>query len=395
MAARNKGSNGDYATGYVVGERGAVPVIRMYKPDFDFHRQVQPAMMAVGEAQSDLMRIWSLDGTPYTQEDVLKLAAGRMSGIDVSRYSPEDLERRLMENPRDLTRFGENYQVAQFAHDKLVGGISHKDIRDTYRESSRTDTKKGGGKKVLGIALGVGVGLGALTAAAYANGLFGSNDYRPTEPTVPVVDTTDSDLDGIYDAREIALGTNPHKLTIVAECYKQPGAPAHIDQSIAKWKSDYASKIDFVNPDGSRGIEVVGADTCTVLPAGLDFKGLYNPPLKGYNLGVDDLLTKTSLGRYMDSDISPSNPLEGREKMQIVFADFKGSGFEHEYAAFNVPRYRQIVVDPNYGLEYTSWLLSHETGRLTGLEDGEKFGENWTDVLESKKLDNEKLFGRW
>jgi hypothetical protein len=234
-----------------------------------------------------------------------------------------------------------------------------------------------------------------------------SETLQSTEP-VPVVSFVDSDLDGISDAREAELGTNPHRLTIVAECYVQPGSPGYIQKSIGQWKNDFATKIDFVNLDGSRGIEVVGADTCTVLPAGLDFKGAYDEPvITNEPFITAEARERTSLGKYINSTLGPSNPgeisylpeggikMEGREKMQIIFADFKGSGFEHAYAGFPDPRYRQIVIDPSYGLEHTSWLLSHETGRFCGLEDGEEFGKNWTDVLESKKANGEKLFGRW
>jgi uncharacterized protein YecE (DUF72 family) len=152
------------------------------------------------------------------------------------------------------------------------------------------------------------------------------------------------------------------------------------------------------------------ADTCSVLPAGLDFKGAYDKPVVASGpFLTSEALERTSLGKYMYSTLGPSNPgeistspalgggikIEGREKMQIIFADFKGSGFEHVYAAYPDSFYRQIVIDPSYGQEYTSWLLSHETGRLSGLENGEEFGKHWTDVLESKKANGEPLFGRW
>lgn len=218
-------------------------------------------------------------------------------------------------------------------------------------------------------------------------------------------DAGDPDLDNLNLAQEKALGTNPYAIDIPVTCFVQDvDEHPNMLMALEGAKADLKNKVNFVNLDGSRGINLHLPESCeNILSDQYNFKGAYDKPISNPVLN-DEALMRTSLGKYMKAIAEPE---ESRTHLQIVFADFEGSGFEKSYGAFTSPLDRQVVVDLGPGGLATKIATNHEIGRLIGLYTSERpdsimanspgstyYDDEWVSTLEEKR-DNKELLFRW
>lgn len=437
---------GKTGTVYVINEKGIIPTIELRRPDYDMKKDMLPAARALEEAKWELYP----NGTILSGEAMICRAAGKIAGIDLSKYSlgTDEMENYISSlDTRAVERFNRSYALASYTYWKTLGGmpdkepedkyvlagaekgLSREEVRDAIVDSHKTspEYKKSSSGKWIGLGA-------ALAGAAVLGGVFlvggvGASNPNPPEPTTEVLEDTyndvtgyrhirysdgtqkyinvdDPDLDKVSSKKEIELGGNPQALDLYTTCFtddikKEPS----IKKSLEEFKYNLKNKVNFVNLDGSKGINVHLPEKCEAIPEGLSFAGAFNPPLKRGDLFHEGngSFEGTSMGQYI---IDKATPVDGRIHTQIFVTSFENSGFEEAYAAFPTG-YRQIVVDSYYGSPFWENAFAHETGNLFGIPISSKKGSvmgqstagnifydnEWVGELEKKKELNITLFG--